>query len=277
MKNCIRASADTPPLDPNKRVNYAFGMVLGVTDFEQEQAHFEWKQRLSNRLLHGYGTVCGLQVGAQALPDGTDVEIHVSPGYAISPQGRWIWLENEQCGKLNQWLQQHKAELSPTLGPSGHQVYVTLGYDECPTDEVPIAGRACASDEDTRSPSRILESFQLQFAWQPPPQPYEAAMRALSELLRQVQIDPGSSPPQDDSDLLIDQIRQLGLSASPPIHSPPMATTLHLPRERAYDTLSRLLTVWATEVCPRLEPIAPRQGQERDGSLLLASSLSEKS
>ena len=178
MKDCIRASADTSPLDPNKRVNYAFGMVLGVTDFGQEQTHFEWKQRLNNRLLHGYGTVCGLQVSAQALPDGTDVEIYVSPGYAISPQGRWIWLEYEQCGKLNQWLQQHKAELSPTLSPGSHQVYVTLGYDECLTDEVPIAGRACASDEDTRAPSRILETFQLQFAWQPPSGHLSAGRRA---------------------------------------------------------------------------------------------------
>lgn len=70
MNDCIMTSTDKAPLDPNKRVNYAFGMVMGVNDFRQEQEHFEWKHRLSNRLLHGYGTVCGLQVSARAVSAG---------------------------------------------------------------------------------------------------------------------------------------------------------------------------------------------------------------
>lgn len=272
MKDCIKASADTPPLAPNQRVNYAFGMVLGETDFGQEQAHFEWKQRLNNRLLHGYGTVCGLRVSAQALPDGKDVEIHVSPGYAISPQGRWIWMEYAQCGKLNEWLQLHKNELGPAFGPGRHRVYVTLGYDECLTAPVPIASRACASDEESRASSRIMESFQLRLAWQPPPQPYEDAMRALGELLRRVDIVPGPvSPPGGDSELLLERVRDLGLAMSPPPLSPPDSTPIQLPREQAYDTLSRLLAIWATEVCPRLEPLESRQGPHQDGSLLLAA------
>ena len=76
--------------EPNRRVNYTLGMVLDQDDFQQEQGHFEWKHRLSNLLLHGSGTVCGLKVSVKPLVG--DVEIQISPGYAISPQGDWIWV-----------------------------------------------------------------------------------------------------------------------------------------------------------------------------------------
>jgi hypothetical protein len=47
-----------------KRLNYFFGQMLGVDDFRGEQAYFHEKQKLHNRCLHGYGTVCGLLVKA---------------------------------------------------------------------------------------------------------------------------------------------------------------------------------------------------------------------
>jgi hypothetical protein len=109
MKDCLTTSPDIAPLDPNKRVNYTFGMVLGVNDFRQEQEHFEWKHRQSNLLLHGAGTVCGLQLSAELAPGGGDVQIRVSGGYAISPGGNWIWVDSDQCALLNQWLQ-HKGK-----------------------------------------------------------------------------------------------------------------------------------------------------------------------
>ena len=91
-------------------------MVLGVDEFRQEQEHFEWKHALSNLLLHGYGTVCGLQVTAAAQTD--DVEIRVSQGYAISPRGKWIWVDRDQCALLGRWIRGHLAELSPPPGPA---------------------------------------------------------------------------------------------------------------------------------------------------------------
>jgi hypothetical protein len=82
-------STERIPLVPNKRVHYSFGMVLGVDEFRQEQEHFEWKHAIGNLLLHGSGTVSGLHVYAVPLAD--DVEIRVTPGYAISQTGKWMW------------------------------------------------------------------------------------------------------------------------------------------------------------------------------------------
>ena len=137
-RNC--ASAESVPADPNKRVNYSLGMVLGVDEFQQEQAHFEWKHRLGNLLLHGTGTVSGLQVSVIGLSD--DVDVRVSPGYAVGPRGHWIWVQKEQCGQLNCWLLEQTKELDTPLAPGAHRVYVTLCYDQCLTDPVTIPSEA---------------------------------------------------------------------------------------------------------------------------------------
>lgn len=254
MNDCIKASANNAPLDPKKRLNYEFGMVLGVNDFRQEQEHHEWKHRLSNRMLHGYGTVCGLQVSVGATTGGNDVEVRISPGYAITPKGNWVSVEKDQCGQLNQWLQNHKNDLSPPPGPGEQRLFVTVCYDECYTELVPIAGQACASDEDSSKPSRILESFKIEFSWQMPKQLLEDNARAFGELMQRVEFIPGSSSPPglDDSELLIGLIRNFDISTSPPLSSPPEEMTIQLFEDTACATLRRALNVWVTEVCPRL-------------------------
>ena len=116
MKICTKSATDNEPLAPNKRVHHAFGMVMGVDEFQQEQAHFEWKHRLSNRLLHGYGTVCGLRVSKREASDSGDVQIAVSRGYAISPRGRWIWVEHDQCMCIpRRRISSHSAVVSALL------------------------------------------------------------------------------------------------------------------------------------------------------------------
>jgi hypothetical protein len=45
-----------------ERVKYFYGQLLGVREFQSEQAYFFEKHRLHNRYLHGYGVICGLEV-----------------------------------------------------------------------------------------------------------------------------------------------------------------------------------------------------------------------
>jgi hypothetical protein len=45
-----------------QRLNYFYGQLLGVQDFQIEQDYFRDKLKLHNRCLHGYGVVCGLLV-----------------------------------------------------------------------------------------------------------------------------------------------------------------------------------------------------------------------
>jgi hypothetical protein len=253
MKNCIQTDAEETTLPPGKRVRYSFGMVLGVDDFRQEQINRAYKLALTNRLLHGVGTASGLRVQVAATPDRSDVLVTVSAGHALGPQGRWICVDDPQCARLDQWLQANSASAVIPLAPGPYRIYVVLAYDECPTDLVPVAARACATTEDAQAPSRVAEGFQLGFAWQPPAQPAEEAARALGELLRLVEIVPLGSPASDDGALFIDAVRALAEPMSPPMAQSPALGTFQLPAPEAPGLLHQAQVIWATEVVPQIQ------------------------
>jgi hypothetical protein len=275
MNDCLSPPVTRGKLTPNKRTNYALGMVLGADDFLQEQLHFEWKSRLSNLLLHGYGTVCGLQVSA--APKGTDVEVKIAPGVAISPRGNWIVVQNPQCATLGEWVRR-SADAPAFGGRIG--VYVTLCYQECEVDLVPLAGRPCSTEDETRHASRILESFRAHFSWEAPEQATEDGIRALGDLLHRVEVsDQPLSPPAggntagDDADTLFEQVRALaGAGASPPAGGGP----LRLDPATACETLRRALSIWVTEVRPHVGAATPEGDclpNDKSGDCLLLARL----
>ncbi len=71
---------------PPVRNRYFYGKLLDVFHFEMEQSYMNDKRWLLNRLVSGYGVVCGLNV--KLGPDGQSVV--VSPGMAIDKCGREI-------------------------------------------------------------------------------------------------------------------------------------------------------------------------------------------
>lgn len=268
---CTSATSDKVLLSPNKRVNYTFGMVLGVDDFRQEQEHFEWKHRLSNLLLHGSGTVCGLKVTTEVV--GADVEVRIAPGYAISPHGRWIWVERALCARLGEWIIKTGSKQSPPPAPGQHTAYVKLCYAECPTDIVPIAGAPCADEADTRAASRILETARAEFSWESPDRHAEWHYREFGELLHRVEIVEETLSP-DDAERFLETVRDFGrvntvspptsppqdcgdLNHHPQTHaSPPVSPDtglFQLSEATACDTIREALTIWVTEVCPHMQ------------------------
>jgi len=256
MKDCSAAVLENAPLDPKKLPNYVFGMVLGPTDFRQVLEHFEWKHRNSNLLLHGSGTVCGLKVSTRPVPGGADVEVVVSAGCAVSPRGRWICVERDQCASLNQWLQAQAHTPYASPGPGAHKIYVTLCYNQCLTDKVPIAGQQCAPDADNQAFSRILESFELQFSWTPPAQPFEDRARLFGALIRQIEIvdAAGSLVGADDSQRLFAAVRALAQDPLPLPGSLPDGAPFRLHDADADATIREALNIWVTEICPAIRP-----------------------
>ena len=76
-----------------RRVNYYYGMVLGVDDFTAEQEYHRTMRYLNNR-LHGCGIVEGLQVTIDSAC------AHVSPGWAIDALGREVVVTAPLCVDL---------------------------------------------------------------------------------------------------------------------------------------------------------------------------------
>jgi len=162
MNDFQTAVADVRKLDPSKRVNYPFGLVLGVDEFLQEQTHFLEKHRRHNRMLHGFGTICGLKVSVPATVN--PPEIRVAGGLAVSRGGFDICVPNVMCAKVNDWLKANADALRDRFGnfPATVSLSVVLCYRECATDIVPVPGEPCRSDESAMAPSRLADSFELQ-------------------------------------------------------------------------------------------------------------------
>ena len=245
------------PLDPYKRVHYSFGLVLGVDDFVQEQTYFLERDKLHQRSLHGYGTVCGLNLTPQG--SGDDLEVAVSAGLAVNPQGQSIRVPSNQCARLNTWLARHRDEVTERLGsPPGTgpvTLYVELCSDECLTDQVPIPGGPCRSQQDAMAPSRIADHFQLRLSWEPPSQLEEEAVRRFGELLCLIEV--GGPGPFVPLEVMEGLVRDLGSQlASPPASPPelgsPPGEPLQLDPDQARNILQAVFRIWVTEVRPAL-------------------------
>jgi hypothetical protein len=66
-----------------ERPRYFAGQLLSEDDLRSEQDYMLAKNRLHNRYLHGWGVVCGLELGCGDRPG----FVTVRPGYALDPCG----------------------------------------------------------------------------------------------------------------------------------------------------------------------------------------------
>lgn len=242
--------------DARKRVEYNYGLVLGVGEFRTEQAYFLEKHRSHARGLHGYGTVAGLAVRTRDTANGP--EVRVSPGLAIDPHGQEICVPETQCALLNNWLrqQQQDGDLSATLdgSPPGHvSAYVTLCHRECETDKVPIPVGPCHSLDTSSVPSRIQDAFELRLADRPPAQVEEDAIRLLCALMARVSVGTGPGA-LTTPDALVTEIRALVPDQSPPEIGDSIPPDFLLDPDQAHEILRTALRVFVTEVRPLLVP-----------------------
>ena len=126
-----------------KRNSFAYGMVLGLEDFQQEFSYFYDRMKLHNRMLHGYGTVTGLEVSAE---EDAATGILVNAGMAIDSEGNEIILPTAvQC----------------PFPEEVDEAYLVLYWAERDTDPVPISG--AESDMNQVVPSRVEEYAILKY------------------------------------------------------------------------------------------------------------------
>lgn len=246
------------PVDPYKRVQYSQGLVLGVEEFDQEQAYLMERDRQHQRLLHGYGTVCGLALSTRTPVLG-EPEIVVSAGAAVAPSGETIRVPAAQCAPLNDWLERHEEELRSFFGspPSTVVLEVRLCARSCSTDAVPIPGGPCRSQQDAMKASRWADDFELSLVpidpmASPPPalaDTEEEIVRLLGQLLGRIVVD--GAGPFTTGDQLADLVRTLDDEAQSPPGSPPsVPVQIQLDPLTAEEDLRRALLVWVTEVRP---------------------------
>jgi hypothetical protein len=110
--------------DPPRRVNFVPGLLVTAEDLAAEQDYHRSMRYLTNRLLHGYGTVCGMAVEVR------QEQVHVGPGIGIDLLGREIvvteplMLPLEPLRDARRWVRDlviewHESPADPAPGPDG--------------------------------------------------------------------------------------------------------------------------------------------------------------
>src|SRR5687767_762648 len=73
-----------PELQAFERNNFFYGKLMDVFQFNLDAHYANFKRCLLNRLVGGYGVICGLDVLTGAEPN----KIVITPGVAIDKWGR---------------------------------------------------------------------------------------------------------------------------------------------------------------------------------------------
>src|SRR4051794_12506721 len=147
------------------RLRYFHGQPLSALDLRREQAYHLDKARLRNRLLHGWGVVCGLEV--ETVPDqrkdpcegepGAPVVV-VSPGAAIDCRGREIVVRRPRRIAIAELLS--KSPLA-ALSEQHGMVSLTLCYAERPIEpQRPHLAANCEPIADCEH-GRVLETYRI--------------------------------------------------------------------------------------------------------------------
>jgi hypothetical protein len=150
--NGRRAGLETPT-----RNNYFYGQLLGVHNFELETGYSIGQRRLINRLVLGYGVVCGL--GVEVNNEGDRVRIR--PGLALDRWGQEIVVATP-----TQWIQIPEEVIDAAIERAGECrdacVQVVICYHECLADPTVVLAGDCGS-VDPCAPSTIREQYRLEF------------------------------------------------------------------------------------------------------------------
>lgn len=159
------------PASPFYAPRYHFGMLLGVDDFESEQAYHRGKGRLHNAWLHGEGVVWGFGVdlpeveGRPGVPRG---EIRVRPGFALDAAGRELHLDCDACLSIAAWYAAHKddpevvaAVRTDADGTVRFDAHVVARFRACPARPVPSISEPCNGSGGDVAYSRTQETAEL--------------------------------------------------------------------------------------------------------------------
>ncbi len=150
-----------PPCDLQapKRNHYFHGKQLDVYHFELETEYLNFKRRTLNRLIAGYGVVCGLDV---RIDPECDDAIIVCPGFAIDRAGNEIFVpEQTEPYKIRSHPDAASTDEEQS-GASGSHVHVVLCYHECLAEPVPVRAGDCCHEEPCQ-PGVIRERFKVDF------------------------------------------------------------------------------------------------------------------
>lgn len=161
MDNCLKPEICQDQHFYFERLNYYFGKMMTVRDFQDDQKYFNEKRSILNLFGIGWGVLCGLKV--EPDPDRTS-HVIVQPGFALDQNGNEIMICKPQIVNLSSVEGQQPITSPPT--PS--QCFIYLEYKECLAEPSPIPVEECEEMETECVYNRTRETFKLSVSYDEP-------------------------------------------------------------------------------------------------------------
>ena len=159
-KNCSRIASE--------RIRYFTGRYMSARDFEDEQKYFLSRRYLHNRMLHGWGVVCGLGVYPDPNPDCAKDHVAIKPGLALDCCGREIVVAAAVKSPQLMVAQMPTPEANATPDAQWYAL-LCLCYSESETECAPVLYSECGCSGDGEKEhseySRVRESYCLEWRW----------------------------------------------------------------------------------------------------------------
>jgi hypothetical protein len=166
-----------------ERTRFFARQIVTPDDLTQDQIYFREKAKRHNRMLHGWGVVCGACVRRGAKP----CEVIIEPGYLLGPFGDEIVIDRDTvvdicklgtgemdgcCGEdLDPWCSDVRTDCAAGT------FYLAVKYSECMARPVRGGGGCgCGCDDHDCEYSRIRDGFSVKLLRQLP-QGYTTPMK----------------------------------------------------------------------------------------------------
>lgn len=157
-----------------ERMRYFTGRYMTARDFRDEQAYYLTHRYLHNRIMHGWGVVCGLHVYEHPTEDCRWDRVIVNAGMAVDCCGREIVISKTVVpppipwkGKSGDEQQRETKQEQDEYAPEDRRRYplLCLHYEEKKIEMVPVLYSEGGCDEQRREYSRISEGYRFEWHW----------------------------------------------------------------------------------------------------------------
>lgn len=148
-----------------ERPRYYPRQIVTADDLNLAQDYFRDKLRRHNRMLHGFGVVCG----AELVTSSTAWCVAINPGYLITPCGDDICLEKQVCFDVRKLCEAPSTSTDPcgcqdtsTAPPTvSGTIYIAVRYKEVKSRPVSAPANGCSCNDSGCEFSRWCDAYEI--------------------------------------------------------------------------------------------------------------------
>jgi hypothetical protein len=160
-----------------QRMRYFTGRYMTARDFSDEQLYHLTHRYLHNRMMHGWGVVCGLHVYEHPTEGCRTDRVTVNSGMAVDCCGREIVLDHRIVPPPIPWKDKPGDDHPQEAAREPESEYATaqedrrwypllcIRYFESQLERVPVLYSESGCDEQRREYSRVSEGYGFEWHW----------------------------------------------------------------------------------------------------------------